>query len=49
MHRLPSKDTQDPGYHRLHYVRYADDALLGFNGPKAEAEEIKSAPGGVPA
>jgi group II intron reverse transcriptase/maturase len=42
MYRLPSKDTQDPGYRRLHYVRYADDALLGFNGPKAEAEQIKA-------
>jgi group II intron reverse transcriptase/maturase len=41
-YRLPSKDTQDPGYRRLHYVRYADDALLGFNGPKAEAEQIKA-------
>ena len=34
-------DTQDPGYRRLRYVRYADDILLGFAGPKAEAEEIK--------
>jgi group II intron reverse transcriptase/maturase len=42
MHRLPSKDTQDPGYRRLHYVRYADDALMGFNGPEAEAEQIKA-------
>jgi group II intron reverse transcriptase/maturase len=42
MHRLPSKDPQDPGYRRLRYVRYADDALLGFNGPKAEAEQIKT-------
>jgi hypothetical protein len=25
----------------LKYVRYADDTLLGFVGPKAEAEEIK--------
>jgi hypothetical protein len=25
----------------LHYCRYADDTLLGFAGPKAEAEEIK--------
>ena len=32
---------QDPGYRRLRYVRYADDILLGFTGPKAEAEEIK--------
>ena len=26
---------------RLRYCRYADDTLLGFAGPKAEAEEIK--------
>ncbi|MEV0831546.1 group II intron reverse transcriptase/maturase, partial [Nonomuraea rubra] len=38
---LPSGDPQDPGYRRLRYVRYADDTLLGFTGPKAEAEEIK--------
>jgi group II intron reverse transcriptase/maturase len=40
-HSLPSKDPQDPGYRRLRYCRYADDHLLGFTGPKAEAEEIK--------
>lgn len=38
---LPSKDLDDPGYRRLRYVRYCDDVLLGFTGPKAEAEEIK--------
>jgi group II intron reverse transcriptase/maturase len=38
---LPSKDPMDPGYRRLRYVRYADDELLGFTGPKAEAEEIR--------
>src|SRR5436305_13098994 len=38
---LPSKDVNDPDYRRLRYVRYADDFLLGFNGPKSEAEEIK--------
>lgn len=38
---LPSTDTSDPDYRRLHYVRYADDFLLGFAGPKAEAEAIK--------
>jgi hypothetical protein len=27
---------------RLRYIRYADDFLLGFTGPKEEAEEIKS-------
>ena len=39
--RLPSGDPRDPFYRRLKYVRYADDALLGFTGPRAEAEEIK--------
>ena len=39
---LSSKDPADPGYRRLRYIRYADDHLLGFNGPKAEAEEIKA-------
>ena len=29
------------GYRRLLYTRYADDHLLGFIGPKAEAEEIR--------
>jgi group II intron reverse transcriptase/maturase len=38
---LPSADPMDPGYRRLFYTRYADDHLLGFIGPKAEAEEIK--------
>jgi group II intron reverse transcriptase/maturase len=38
---MPSKDLRDPRYRRLRYVRYADDTLLGFTGPKAEAEEIK--------
>ncbi len=38
---LPSGDPADPGYRRLRYLRYADDHLLGFAGPKAEAEEIK--------
>jgi group II intron reverse transcriptase/maturase len=38
---MPSMDPGDPGYRRLHYCRYADDTLLGFAGPKAEAEEIK--------
>jgi group II intron reverse transcriptase/maturase len=38
---MPSGDPRDPGFRRLHYARYADDTLLGFAGPKAEAEEIK--------
>ena len=31
-----------PDYRRLRYARYADDQLLGFTGPKAEAEQIKT-------
>jgi hypothetical protein len=38
---IPSQDVNDPGYRRLRYCRYADDMLLGFAGPKAEAEQIK--------
>lgn len=41
LRRMPGGDPQDSGYRRLRYVRYADDTLLGFVGPKAEAEEIK--------
>src|SRR5712691_309974 len=40
--QLPSQDPADPDYRRLRYVRYADDWLLGFAGPKHEAEDIKS-------
>src|SRR5207245_10986630 len=39
---LPTADPMDPGYRRLQYIRYADDHILGFTGPKAEAEEIKA-------
>ena len=42
MQRLPSGDPTDPGFRRLRYVRYADDFVLGFIGPKAEAEQIKA-------
>ena len=41
MRQLPSRDPCDPGYRRLRYVRYADDFVLGFIGPKAEAEQIR--------
>ena len=37
---LPTQDPNDPGYRRLRYTRYADDILLGFVGPKVQAEEI---------
>jgi group II intron reverse transcriptase/maturase len=42
MRAFPSTDPMDPGYRRLKYIRYADDHILGFTGPKAEAEEIKA-------
>lgn len=38
---LPAMMTDDPDYRRLNYVRYADDFILGFIGPKSEAEAIK--------
>ncbi len=38
---MPSRDPSDPDFRRLRYVRYADDFLLGFIGPRSEAEEIK--------
>lgn len=38
---MPAMVVDDPGYRRLRYVRYADDFLLGFTGPKAEAQAIK--------
>jgi hypothetical protein len=39
--RIPSRDPNDPSFRRLWYCRYADDFLLGFIGPKSEAEAIK--------
>jgi len=39
--KLMSVDPHDQDYRRLRYIRYADDFLLGFNGPKTEAEEIR--------
>ena len=39
--QLPSQDPNDPNYRRLRFVRYADDILLGFAGPRSEAKEIK--------
>jgi hypothetical protein len=42
LRRLPVGDPCDPDYRRLGYSRYADDHLLGFIGPKAEAETIKA-------
>ena len=40
-------DTQatnptDPEFRRMHYVRYADDFLVGIHGSKVDAEELKA-------
>jgi group II intron reverse transcriptase/maturase len=39
--QLPSGDPFDPNFRRLRYCRYADDFILGFIGPKEEAQQIK--------
>ena len=39
--QIPLGDPNDPDYRSLRYSRYADDFLLGFAGPRTEAEEIK--------
>lgn len=38
---MPTVDPDDPDYRRLKYVRYADDFMIGFVGPRSEAVEIK--------
>lgn len=38
---LPSRLHNDPSFRRLAYVRYADDFILAFIGPKDEAIAIK--------
>jgi group II intron reverse transcriptase/maturase len=40
--RYPTQHSHDPHYRRLRYIRYADDFILGFSGPKREAEAIKA-------
>lgn len=40
--QIPSHATDEVGFRRLRYIRYADDFLLGFMGPKKEADEIKT-------
>ncbi len=41
LQQMPSLDPTDPAYRRLRYLHYADDWLLGFIGPRAEAEALK--------
>lgn len=43
--QIPSVNTHDPNFRRLKYIRYADDFILGFIGPKSEAQAIKTAIG----
>jgi hypothetical protein len=40
LQRLPQGEPHDPHDRRLRDARYADDLLLGFAGPKTEAEAI---------
>lgn len=40
--QIPSLATDEVSFRRLRYIRYADDFLLGFIGPKKEADEIKA-------
>lgn len=38
--RMPSNDMHDPNYRRMHYVRYADDFLIGITGTKDQSRQI---------
>lgn len=40
--KQPHGDPHDENYRRLHYVRYADDFILGFVGPKEDAVNVMS-------
>ena len=40
--QLPRRDPFDPDFSRLKYIRYADDIILGYIGPKRVAEEIRN-------
>ncbi|MXY82586.1 MAG: hypothetical protein F4Y91_11105, partial [Gemmatimonadetes bacterium] len=40
MRKIPTR-IDDENYRKLEYIRYADDFLLSFKGPKKEAEEIR--------
>jgi len=38
---LVRTDIKDPSYIKVNYIRYADDFLIGFSGPKSTALKIK--------
>lgn len=42
LRKTPGGNPNDPDFRRLKYIRYADDFLLGFVGPKEEAHRIKA-------
>ena len=39
---LGTRDQYDPNFSRLHYIRYADDLILGYTGSKESAVEIRN-------
>lgn len=39
-HSIPSLYAYDRNFIRLHYVRYADDFIMGLNGPKIYCKQI---------
>lgn len=39
-HSIPSLYSHDRNFIRLHYVRYADDFIMGLNGPKIYCKQI---------
>lgn len=41
LRNTPRMDTMDPGYRRSMYIRYADDFVILFEGPKNEALSIR--------
>lgn len=38
--KFTAMDGFDPGFRRCHYVRYVDDFIIGFTGPRVEAQQI---------
>ena len=44
--RVECQNPFDEQFRRLRYIRYADDFMLGLDGPKAEAEAIRERLGG---